>query len=395
MENGFDFFDKTFHRDIYENMVKEQEHQSLMQTLIQMQTTQGIHQQEAAVMAGLCMTAVASCESIRRELTEDTASAVAEILAHAEKSDDAQKLLHQLHFGLSVYPDYVAANNHMSVEELFWRYYRENKETRTIEELKTDVRNDLVNYRLTPEVMQALTKKMEGSGDYLATAAALGEGGTRFKCIAAMELYLNSRDTMTIHEAANIACAGVEIQAAADAVGQGMITRDMARKVLIIAGITLAVVGLGIMIYQAGSAAALAKAAAGVVDQYAKMPAVFAEFATHNIAGEHVFVLNTANSIRKSVYDPLIAAAKHTAEIGGIVMALGAAAVALSGKTADLIGKFRAGFTSEKERVQAGLQQIAEHRQPQETILAVQAQHQTLQEENLQQQIQPATLGAM
>lgn len=395
MENGFVFFDKTFRKDIYQNMVNEQEHQSLMQTLIQMQTAQGINRKEAAAMAGLCIMAVTSCESIRSELTEDTASLVEEILGHAEKSDDAERILHKLYFGLSVYPDFVAANNQMTVDELFWRYYREIKGTKTIETLKSDIRNALVNYRLTPEVIQAMAMKMEGSGDYLATAAALGEGGISFKCIAAMELYLNNRDTMTIHEAANIACAGVEVQAAADAVGRGMLTRDVAKKILIIAGITLAVVGLGIMIYQAGSVAALAEAAAGVVDQYIKIPAVFAEFATHAATGEHVALVSTADSIRKLVYDPLIKAAEHKLELGGIVMALGAAAVGLSKKTADLIGKFRAGFTAEKETAKAGLQQLAVQRQSRETTPAVQTEHQTEQEADLLRQTQPATLGAV
>ena len=392
MENGVNFFDKTFHKDIYQNMIDEQKLQSLMQTLIRMQTAEGLSREKAAATASACITAVTSCESIRSELAENTVPLVEEVLEQAEKSHDAELLLHKLYFGLAVYPDFVVSDSQLTVEELFWRYYNENKETRTIEALKGDIRSALTDYRLTPEVMQALVKKMEGSGDYLAAATALGEGGISFKCIAAMELYLNSVDTMTIHEAANIACAGVEIQAAADAVGQGMITRDMAKKILIIAGITLAVVGLGIMIYQAGNVAALTNVAAGVMDQYVKMPAVFAEFATHSATGEHVFLLNSAHSIRKQIYGPLIKAAEHKLEFGGIVMVLGAAGVALSQKTADLIGKFRAGFTTEKETAMTGLRQIA---QSQETIPAVQTEHQTVQEENLRRQTQPATLGTM
>ena len=391
MENGVNFFDKTFHKDIYQNMIDEQKLQSLMQTLIRMQTAEGLSQEKAAATASACITAVTSCESIRSELAENTVPLVEEVLEQAEKSHDAELLLHKLYFGLAVYPDFVASDSQLTVEELFWRYYNENKETRTIEALKGDIRSALTDYRLTPEAMQALVKKMEGSGDYLAAATALGEGGISFKCIAAMELYLNGADTMTIHEAANIACAGVEIQAAADAVGRGLITRDMAKKILILAGITLAVVGLGIMLYQAGAVTTLKGAASAVVDQYVKMPAVFAEFAFHSATGEHVALLNTADSIRKHIYNPLIKAAEHKLETGGIVMALGAATVALSRKTADMIGKFRAGFTAEKESVKAGLQQIAHS---QETIPEVQAEDQTMWEENLQRQTQQATLGA-
>lgn len=395
MENGVSFFDKTFHKDIYQNMIDEQKLQSLMQTLIRMQTAEGLSREKAAATASACITAVTSCESIRSELAENTVPLVEEVLEQAEKSHDAELLLHKLYFGLAVYPDFVASDSQLTVEELFWRYYNENKETRTIEALKGDIRSALTDYRLTPEVMQVLVKKMEGSGDYLAAATALGEGGISFKCIAAMELYLNGADTMTIHEAANIACAGVEIQAAADAVGRGLITRDMAKKILILAGITLAVVGLGIMVYQAGTVTALKGAASAVVDQYVKMPAVFAEFAFHSATGEHVALLNTADSIRKLVYDPLIKVAEHKLELGGIVMALGAAAVGLSKKTADLIGKFRAGFTAEKETAKAGLQQLAVQRQSRETTPAVQMEHQTEQEADLLRQTHPATLGTV
>ena len=177
MENGVNFFDKTFHKDIYQNMIDEQKLQSLMQTLIRMQTAEGLSREKAAATASACITAVTSCESIRSELAENTVPLVEEVLEQAEKSHDAELLLHKLYFGLAVYPDFVVSDSQLTVEELFWRYYNENKETRTIEALKGDIRSALTDYRLTPEVMQALVKKMEGSGDYLAAATALGEGG--------------------------------------------------------------------------------------------------------------------------------------------------------------------------------------------------------------------------
>lgn len=393
MEKDFNIFDKAFHKDIFQNMVDEQERQSLLHTLIEMQTAQRVDREAAAAAAELCIVAVTGCESIRSELAEDSLPLVNEMLERAEKSEDAELILQKLYFGLEVYPDFVAADDRMTAEERFWRYYSENKGTKSIDVLKEDIRDALGNYRLTPEVMQALVMKMEGSGDYLGAATALGEGGISFKCIAAMELYLNNQDTMTIYEAANIACAGVELQAAADAVGQGMITRDMARKILIVAGITLAVVGLGIMIYYAGSAAALAKTAAGVADQLVTIPEVFAEFATHTVAGEPAFLLNTADSIRKYVYGPLIEAAKHKELLGGVVVALGAATVGLSRKTADLIGKFRVGFTEQGKQIREWFRLIQQAPHAREEAPAAQTGWQTAQEEIQERQTRPATVG--
>lgn len=362
METKFNFFDSTFHQDIYQGMVDTQENRELLDTLTRMQTAAGIPQEEATAMAGLCIAAVTSCESVRQELSGDAQAVVADLLADAEKCGDYDLLLHKLYFGMAIYPDYAATESALSADELFWRYYNENKGEKTAEELKDAICDALGNYSLSPEVLQAMVKKMESSGDYLATAVALGEGGISFKCIAAMELYLKNRDTMTVHEAANIACAGVEIQAAADAVSKGMITRATAKKILIVAGITLAVVGIGILIFNAGSAATLAKAAAGVADQVIAMPEVFAEFATGlTAAGEPGLVLTAAETIRKTVYFPLIKAAEHKQLIGGMVAAGGAVTVGLSQKTANLIGKFRTGFTDNKAPVLSGLQEAADY----------------------------------
>lgn len=362
METKFNFFDRTFHQDIYQGMVDTRENHELVQTLIRMQTAAGIRREEAAAMAGLCIAAVTSCESVRQEISGDAMAVVNDLLAEAEKCGDRDLILHKLYFGLAVHPDHVTAENVISADELFWRYYNENKDEKTAEELEAAIREALGNYSLSPDVLRAMAMKMEASGDYLATAAALGEGGISFKCISAMELYLKNRDTMTIHEAANIACAGVEIQAAADTVGKGMITRETAKKILIVAGITLAVVGIGIVLYNAGSAAALAKAAAGVADQVIAMPEVFAKFATEvTAAGEPGFILSSAETIRKTVYRPLIKAAENKQLIGGLVAAGGAAVVGLSQKTADLIGKFRVGFTDNKASVTSALQETADY----------------------------------
>ena len=349
METKFDFFDRTFHQDIYRGMVDTQENHELVQTLIRMQTGAGTCREEAAAMAGLCIAAVTSCESVRQEISGDATAVVNGILEEAEKSGDRELILHKMYFGTTVYPEYAAEENALSADELFWRYYNENKGEKTDEELKDGIREALANYSLSADVLRAIARKLEASGDYLATAAALGEGGISFKCIAAMELYLKNRDALTIHEAANIACAGVEIQAAADTLGKGMITRETAKKILIAAGITLGVVGLGIMIFHAGSAVALAKAAAGVADHVIAMPEVFAEFATAVTAtGEPGLILSSAETIRNTVYAPLIKAAENKQLIGGLVAAGGAAMVGLSKKTADLIGKFRVGFADSK-----------------------------------------------
>ena len=47
----------------------------------------------------------------------------------------------------------------------------------------------------------------------------------------------------------------LQTQAVADAVSRGILTRDMAKKILIVAAIAAVVIGVGILLYNAGAAA--------------------------------------------------------------------------------------------------------------------------------------------
>ena len=364
MKSKCRIFDNTFHQEIYQGMVDAQEHRELTGILVRMQTEAGISRDEAIENAKLCISAVISCESIRMEITDNAPEILDSLLEDVAGSDQRDLILHKMYFGLTVHRDPAALEmleKGMSEEELFWRYYSENKDGMTAEELEQGIRSAMSGYDLSPEVLEALGKKLEASGDYLATSAALGSGGISFKSIAAMELYLKNRDSMSIHEAANIACASVEAQAAADAVGKGMLTRSAAKKILIIAGITLVVVGIAIAAFYSGNVSALGKAAAVLQDQYMVLPQVFADFATTiSPAGDPLLLTQSADFVKNTVFLPAIQAAKRKELIGGLVMVLGGATAALSQKTADLLGRFRVGFTDRKQNIKKGLTVPAE-----------------------------------
>lgn len=384
MEQKIDFFDKTFRRDVYQNLIDEQETKALLETLVRMQKEQGIDQQEAETTAHMCLAAVVSCESIRSAVVDNAQSVVDELLAQVEDSWDSELTLHKLYFGITEYQQHVATGEQKGAEELFWQYYNKNKDTKSVAELKEDIRNALKDYRLNPEMIQAMTNAMTASGDYLAVATALGEGGISFKCITAMEVYLNNRDTMTIHEAANIACTAVEVQATADAVGRGLITRKTAKKLLIIAGIVLAVVALALAIHYGGIAMALAEKAASTLMM--PLAPVFAEFAIHTAKDGTAW---TPAPFTRHIPESVIKAAKSKEILASFVMALGVAGVALSKKTSDLIGKFRAGFTVEKDRITQGLQAVVE---PVQNQADVETEQHAAEEEIFEEQ--PAKLNA-
>ena len=94
-------------------------------------------------------------------------------------------------------------------------------------------------------------------------------------------------------------------------------------------------------------------------------------------------------------YDnPLYPITKKNLSSSAIVTGLSALMATVSQQTADLIGKFRIGFTADKESAKEGLQQLVTYQEPQEHPLAEQPEQWHMQEEH-QQQSQPAILGIL
>ncbi len=354
MKQQENFFTKTFSRQIYTRMLQAAETGSLTETLIQMQTSRGVDPDQAGETAQQCIAAAASCEGIRDAVSADAMAVLNQLLESLQDLGGEQRTLalHKLYFGLTAHQDPGLRQDlerGVSTDELFWRYYSRQLRSRhpaSPKDLEKAVRQAVQNFYLPPEAMQALARKLAASGDYLASAAALGENGTNYKCIAAMELYLNSGGSMTIHEAANLACAGVQAQAAADAVSRGFLSRDMARKILLAAAIAAVIIGVGIFVFNTGAAMAAAQTAAAMAEAVnanavLEIPAVFSEFATATTA-------SGAPGIQYAIADAdmvagWVANIRHEAlvhqVIGAAAVAGGAAMAVLSDKTAALVGQ--------------------------------------------------------
>lgn len=355
MKNSVNFFDKTFPPEIYEQMVRASEAHNLTDTLVQMQIDRGIDREDAEKTAQVCIAAVASCEGIRDAISEDAMAVFDRFLEDMKTKPKEQRMLmlHKLYFGLTAHQDaeqMAEIERGISADELFWRYY-DQQGKKPVQESETEmeekIRQALKGFYLSPQAMKAMTRKMKITGAYLATAAALGENGANYKCIVAMDLYLNHSQSMTIHEAANMACVGVQTQAVADAVAKGFMSRELAKKILITAAIAAVVIGVGILLYHAGAAMMAAQTAAAMAEAanahyVIELPAVFAEFATATTTtgapGMQVFAVG-AETIAGWV-----AALEKKALIGQVIGAVvavsGAAMAVLSDRAAAVIGKF-------------------------------------------------------
>ena len=361
MTNSVNFFDRTFPHQIYDQMIRAGEEQGLIGTLVEMQVSRGMDPVVARQTAQVCIAAVASCEGIRDAVSDDAMAVFDQFLADlkARMGDQQLLFLHKLYFGLTAHEDpglIAQLEEGLSADDLFWRYYDRQTHRQppfSAAEMEDRVRQALGRFSLSPQVMKALTRKMESTGAYLATAAALSGQDANYKCIVAMDLYLNHAGSMTLHEAANLACAGVQSQAVADAVARGFMTRDL-------------VIGVGILLYHAGAAMAAAKTAAAMAEAanasyVLEVPSVFAEFATTTTASGAPGMAFTA--VGTETVGSWAAALRQKAligqVIGAVVAASGAVIAVLSDRAATLIGRFSVMLHRDAAVLADGLNDIA------------------------------------
>ncbi len=242
------FWEITFERQLYMDLMEAQENQDLLATLAQMQMVQGQSMETAVKTARELMEAVVAYESVRRELSNDLQTVVDNLLQEIAERDNQVLNLHKLFFALTRQrgAHQVPAGE---LENQFWVYYQAHGQEKTVQELEACVREELGKLQISPNTLRYFAKQIQHCGDHLATADALGEGGFDLKCIAAMEIYLSSGEEIPVMEAAAIASTDLEIQAAADAVGEGIITRNTAKMLIKLAVIALVLVALVALVY--------------------------------------------------------------------------------------------------------------------------------------------------
>ncbi len=378
------FFKETYNQDIYEEMVSVQNGNSVKDVLLKQQRDRGISTDAARKNADAIMLAVSSVESVRQDVSDDPTAVLDKLFEDIDQLEDPYLRYCQLYFCLTAHTDEDAIakfNDGVSEETLFWQFYDRNKDTMTVDELKSGIRKAVAGYDLPEPVLKSMAEKFRDSKHYFATAAAMGDFGYNIKCIAAMNMYLDSNGTLSVQEAANRACTDVEFQAVADSVNKGFLTSETAKMLLIIAGITLAIVGIATAIYFIGSQVTLAEAVTTVVKF--KEPDVFSVFAdtSYTVSNE-------------MLYKPMIEAAKKKEVIGWTTMFGGIGLTKFSPKLAELIGKFRVGIDENGNNVAKGLDSIADHATKKIANAAVSPEHE-VRHQAVDQALQNAAAKAL
>lgn len=370
---------KLFTEGDFESMyARLRSEDGMMAVLSRMQASYGIHERKAYENAEAMICLVAAHENAANMLSDD---ALEVLDAFLNKSDfmggyDRKVLLHQLYFGLKLYQDeeLIEKIKEGAAEHiLFHEYYTRCGEDPAITEamLEEEIRKMMGNYRISPKIMRHIVKQMEQSQNLRATAAELGEDGMRFKAIAAMDLYLRNRDTMTMEEAAHIACTNVELQAMADGVSQGLITEERAKKIFAVICLLTILAAIALAFYAPQISAEIAKIvpdAAHCIDTLA-------------LEGysEKVFLEGTANRIvlGKTRLNNVVTA-KQGLLLGGLAFAT------VSDDIAKWMGQFAAKRTfvrSAKEADTAAAMENMITRMENETAESVAAETQTQEEQ--------------
>lgn len=271
MKKNVPLLDQEHFLDLYCYLTQDQ---NLEDALVEMQCRQGICQEKAKENADAVMYLVAHREGFFDLLSKDAGKVLDVLLekSSALQGEDRKRLLHQLRFGLMLHQEgdlITKREKTPQPETLFEAYYAEasGDPAWTEAALEADIRSRISGYPLSPEAMRAFARKLERSGEVLTTAAALSEQGSRFKCMAAMELYLQNPQRGKLSEAVNTACMDTELAAMADAAAHGQITQERCKEylaLLIVAGILVGTVLLiADLMLDGGAVTATAVSSAG------------------------------------------------------------------------------------------------------------------------------------
>ena len=226
---------------VFAQMAEIEKGQEIYDTLVAMAQRKG--REDSETLAARIMSGVYAYENTREVLEASVEDAVAPLFEKlSERTPEEQAAaLDQILFGFEAMGDDELFRQTIADSE---KAYTDNRgDVRfgpgSVETLKAELLKKMGNMNLSPKAMDRMISRLKNSGDYTATAAALGRRGFALKSVAAMTAYLEAGEGADITEAVTGACASVDVQALGDAVNRGLIARKAAR--IILGAIVLAV----------------------------------------------------------------------------------------------------------------------------------------------------------
>ena len=219
---------------VFAQMAEIERGQEIYDTLVAMAQRKG--REDSETIAARIMSGVYAYENTREVLETSVEDAVAPLFEKlSERTPEEQAAaLDQILFGFEAVGDDALFRQTMADSEKAYADHRGDIRfgSDSVETLKAELVKKMGNMNLSPKAMDRMIAKLAKSGDYTATAAALGRRGFALKSVAAMATYLDAGEGADITEAVTGACASMDMQAVGDAVNRGLMARKAARIIL-------------------------------------------------------------------------------------------------------------------------------------------------------------------
>ncbi len=205
------------------------------EVLIRMAEKQGKSHEEAVETASQIMEETMIFENLRSELDSDSQDAMESCLDVVDTADpdSRMRILNNMRISLAIIDDQdmlAMIADAKDKERVYEKLCGETPSWSAEEEakLRSSVLEKAESMKLLPSALSAMAGRLKRNSCCVA-AEAMGKAGYALKCIAAMNLYLNSWE-MSVTESVAAASSEVEIQALGDAVYRGLITEEKAEK---------------------------------------------------------------------------------------------------------------------------------------------------------------------
>ncbi|MBQ8028995.1 MAG: hypothetical protein IJ262_06280 [Clostridia bacterium] len=227
-------FSSETYKKFYNSVTSDED---LFETLKAMPAEYEMEVEDAEALAKEFMDTTASYEYIRDcALDENAMAAIEDCVGTLSRNTPFTKteILHRMNCGLGLTADRekLESLNESSLKEIFENYVKtESKKDTSEEELMKSIFEKLSHSPLSSNHLRDYAKRLNETGDPLYSSVALGKNGYKFRCVAAMDLYLKS-ENLSVEEAVCRAATQVDIQAVASAVRHGEVCQKYADRLV-------------------------------------------------------------------------------------------------------------------------------------------------------------------
>ncbi|MBQ8028530.1 MAG: hypothetical protein IJ262_03885 [Clostridia bacterium] len=235
-------FSSETYKKFYKNITSDKE---LFEVLKAMPADYEVTVEDAEALAEKFMAATANYEYVRDcALDENAMAAIEDCIETLSRKTQFTKteILHRMNCGLSLSDDSEKLGSLCSSEEVFQQYMKTQGKTQVSEEeLMELLKEKLSHIGLASDHLRDYAKRMNKTKDPLASSVVLGKNGYKFRCIAAMDIYLSNKD-LSVEEAVCMASTQADLQAVASAVRHGEVSEKYAQKLIKILFATVRIV---------------------------------------------------------------------------------------------------------------------------------------------------------